>query len=106
MWWDEQAGLRLLRNTVSTKASFKVKVEFLTLDGFFNRRESILRLCLLPKLYLVDLRAVQLLITTQNRREIKPQHSNIAILSQPIQTLTNIIMGKRIKVGPLVKNVY
>ena len=41
---------------MSTKASFKVKVGFLTLDGFFNRRETILRLCLLPKLYLVDLR--------------------------------------------------
>ena len=70
---------------------------------FLNRREIILRLCLLPKLYLVDLRAVQLLITTQNRREIKLQHSNTAILSQPIQTLTNIIMGKRMKVGSLVK---
>ena len=33
-----------IAQTVSTKASFKVKVGFLTLDGFFNRREIILRL--------------------------------------------------------------
>ena len=28
------------------------------------------------------------------------------MLSQPIQTFTNIIMGKRIKVGPPVKKIY